>query len=189
MILLLCGLSGSGKTTLAKNVQAFLIKSGIDVEILDGDDYRENLFKELTYSKESRVENSRRLGFLANRFSSHGIVSIICAINPYEEIRQELVKRYKNVKIVYVDCPLENLITRDTKGLYKRALLPHGHPDKIYNLTGVNDRFDIPENPDLVIHTHTQSISCSTAALLSFVDRNLQKLLKSIPPVQSFNSL
>src|SRR5579872_7457721 len=128
MIILLCGLSGAGKTTLATAVKQKLAGADVFIELIDADEYRQRLFKDLQYSKEDRNENIRRLGFIASKFSSHNIISVISAINPYDDIRKELVKSYKNVKIVHVDCPLPVLVQRDTKGLYKRALLPAGDP-------------------------------------------------------------
>jgi adenylylsulfate kinase len=169
MIVLICGLSGAGKTTLAQNVKEKLQAYGKATEILDGDEYRKMLFKELSYSQQDRFENIRRLGFIANKFSKHGIIAIISAINPFEEIRQELVKNYDGVKIVSVNCPVEILIERDTKGLYARALLPDGHPEKLYNLTGINDRFDIPEHPDLYLDSGTQSVAECTNILFDFI--------------------
>src|SRR6201986_3626552 len=153
MILLFCGLSGAGKSTLAEKVRHKLASEDIFIEIIDADEYRQRLFKDLGYSMEDRFENIRRLGFIANKFSSHNIITIISAINPYDSIRQELSRTYKNVKVVHVDCDIDVLIKRDTKGLYKRALLPEGHPDKLPNLTGINDPFEAPVSPDLYVNT------------------------------------
>jgi adenylylsulfate kinase len=169
MIALLCGLSGAGKTTLAKNVYSRLLEQGVGAEIIDGDEYRTKLFKDLKYSKEDRYENIRRLGFIANKFSAHGIITLVSAINPYDEIRHELAVTYPDVKVIHIDCPVEKLMKRDTKGLYKRSMLPEGHPDRISNLTGVNDQFDVPENPDLYINTDSYSVEESTKVLLDFI--------------------
>jgi adenylylsulfate kinase len=169
MIVLICGLSGAGKTTLAQSVKQKLEAYGKATEILDGDEYRKMLFKELSYSQEDRFENIRRLGFIANKFSKQGIIAIVSAINPFEEIRQELLQNYDDVKIISVHCPIEILIERDTKGLYARALLPDGHPEKLYNLTGINDRFDVPEHPDLYLDSGTQSVKECTGILFDFI--------------------
>ena len=175
MILLFCGLSGSGKTTLAKSVEKRLAQDEIFIELIDADQYRQKLFKDLSFSKEDRFENIRRLGFIADKFSSHNIITIISAINPYDEIRRELVATYRNVKIVYVDCEVDVLIQRDTKGLYKKALLPDGHPDKITNLTGINDPFEAPDSPDLHINTHKMDVRQSTKAIYSFIMQNIMR--------------
>jgi len=175
MILLFCGLSGAGKSTLAEKVKNKLAAEDIFIEIIDADEYRQRLFRDLGYSMEDRFENIRRLGFIANKFSQHNIITVISAINPYDSIRKELTRTYKNVKLVHIDCDVPELIKRDTKGLYKRALLPAGHPDKLTNLTGINDPFDTPENPDLYINTHKTTIKESAGEICSFIIRNIVK--------------
>lgn len=174
MIIQFCGMSGSGKTTLANNVKVLLQERGVNVEIIDGDEYRKALCSDLGFSKIDRHRNIRRLAFVANKLSHYQIISIICAINPYEDIRQEIKETYKNVKTVFIDCSIEELTRRDTKGLYHRALLPEGHPDKINNLTGVNDPFDTPINADLIIHSDIESVSESTQKLLKLITGILQ---------------
>lgn len=173
MIILLCGLSGAGKTTLAYSVKNKLDELGKCTEILDGDEYRKMLFKELGYSQQDRMENIRRLGFIAGKLSTHGIITIISAINPYQEMRDELVDTYPDVKTVFVDCPVDILTQRDTKGLYARALLPNDHPNKLHNLTGVNDRFDTVLQPDLHILTGTQTLTESTELLFGLITGQL----------------
>ena len=175
MILLFCGLSGAGKTTLAGRVKNKLAEAEIPVEIIDADEYRQRLFKDLSYSREDRYENIRRLGFIADKFSSHHIITIVSAINPYEEIRKELAETYTNVKIVHLDCNINVLIKRDTKGLYKKAMLPDEHPDKISNLTGVNDPFETPACPDLYINTSESTIRQSTNEIYAFIMQNIIK--------------
>jgi len=173
MILLFCGLSGAGKSTLAKSVKKRLVEEEIPVEIIDADEYRQKFFKDLGFSKEDRFENIRRLGFIANKFSQHNVVTIVSAINPYDQIRKELVANYKNVKIIHIDCAIDVLIKRDTKGLYKKALLPEGHPDKISNLTGINDPFQVPASPDLYINTDALDIRKSTNEICSYITNNI----------------
>ena len=175
MILLFCGLSGAGKSTLAEKVRHKLASEEIFIEIIDADEYRQRLFKDLGYSMEDRFENIRRLGLIANKFSSHNIITIISAINPYDSIRKELARTYKNVKVVHIDCGIDVLIDRDPKGLYKRALLPEGHPDKLSNLTGINDPFEAPVSPDLYINTDTMGIKECVNVIKSFIVRNIVK--------------
>ncbi|HTI58762.1 adenylyl-sulfate kinase [Mucilaginibacter sp.] len=175
MILLFCGLSGAGKSTLAEKVKDKLAAESIFAEIIDADIYRRRLFKDLGYSMEDRFENIRRLGFIANKFSSHNIITIVSAINPYETIRTELVSTYKNVKVVHIDCDVDELIRRDTKGLYKRAMLPEGHPDRLSNLTGINDPFEAPQNPDVYVNTHALSETECTNKICSFILNSIVK--------------
>ncbi len=169
MIIQFCGLSGSGKSTLAVAVKKMLLNKGIAVEIIDGDEYRRELCADLGFSKKDRNENIRRLAFVASRFSAHRIVTIICAINPYQEIREEIAGKYSNVKTVFIDCSIEVLQSRDTKELYARANLPQDHPDHVPNLSGVNDPFEVPEHPDLVIETTHESMEYSAQKLYQFV--------------------
>ena len=172
MIIQFCGLSGSGKTTLALKAKEYFDRKKVHVEIIDGDEYRKVLCADLGFTKKDRETNIRRLSFVADRLSRYDIVPIICAINPYEEIRKEVASTYLNVKTVYIQCSLDELIRRDTKGLYAKALLPDGCPQKIYNLSGVNDPFDIPHNPDLIIETDKETILQSTEKLARFIETN-----------------
>jgi adenylylsulfate kinase len=175
MILQLCGLSGAGKSTLAGMVKMKLEAIGVPAEIIDGDEYRKMLCRDLGFSKADRFENIRRLGFVASKLSAHGIVSIISAINPYSEIRAELSRSYNNVQTVFIDCAVPTLIKRDTKGLYTKALLPNNHPDKIFNLTGINDPFEKPLSPDLHIHTGKKRKETCAEELFSFIMNRLDK--------------
>lgn len=169
MIIQFCGLSGAGKTTIAKRAKEKLQNLNVAVEIIDGDEYRHFISKDLGFSKADRMENIRRLGFIANKFSQHNIIAILCAINPYDEIRKEIKAKYQDVKTVFINCTLDELFKRDTKGLYKKALLPEGDLNKINNLTGVNDPFEIPANADLTIDTEKENIEASVDKLVSFV--------------------
>lgn len=169
IIVQLAGLSGSGKTTLSRNVAAELEKRGLRVEVIDGDEYRKTICKGLGFSKEDRYENLRRLGAIAKVLARHGVIAIISAVNPYEEIRRELNESGHPVKTVWIDCDLRTLQERDTKGLYRRAALPDGHPDRLDNLTGVNDPFEPPETCDLIIRTGNESIGESAEKLLGLI--------------------
>lgn len=169
MILLFCGLSGAGKSTLAQRTRDLLTQHAVPVEIIDGDPYRAALFPDLGFSREDRSNNLRRLGFIADKFAAHGIVAIISAISPYDAVRQELVQRYRHVKVVHIDCPLGELRRRDTKGLYRRADLPDGHPDKLHCLTGVNDPFEAPAAPDLYLDTARHDVDSCAAQIVALV--------------------
>jgi adenylylsulfate kinase len=167
MIIQFTGLSGAGKTTLAKLVQ---LLSGTQhaVEIIDGDEYRNTICKDLGFSREDRCENIRRLGKVAKQFSDNNFIAIIAAINPYQEIRAELEKNY-GAKTVWIRCSIDILKERDTKGLYKRAALPASHPQKITNLTGVNDVYELPVMPHLQIDTGSEEEAESAEKLYRFI--------------------
>lgn len=170
----LTGLSGSGKTTIANGVKIILEDKGFHVEVIDGDVYRKKLCSDLGFSKEDRNENIRRLGFVSNRFAVNGVISILAAINPYEEIRKELSLYGSYVKTVWIRCDLETLIRRDTKQLYKKAFLSDDHPEKIKNLSGVNDPYEAPLHPDLVINTGIESAEESINILAEFIIKEIQ---------------
>jgi adenylylsulfate kinase len=165
----LTGLSGSGKTTLSRRVANRLTTLGYRVEVLDGDQYRQRLWPELTFSAHDRQENIRRLGFIAQRMTHHGVLVILAAINPYGQIRAELKAMMPASKLVFIHCDLPTLIKRDPKGLYARALLPKNHVDKITNLTGINDPYETPTSPDLIINTGTDTEEAGEDKLVSFL--------------------
>jgi adenylylsulfate kinase len=174
----LTGLSGSGKSTIANGVKSLLDNNGYPVEVVDGDIYRKKLCPDLGFSKEDRNENIRRLGFVSNRFAANGVISILAAINPYEEIRKELALYGPHVKTIWIDCGIDILIKRDTKHLYKKAMLPQDHPEKLNNLTGINDPYETPKNPDLVINTGLESEQASIDKLFEFIVRHVNR----VPP-------
>jgi adenylylsulfate kinase len=165
------GLSGAGKSTIAHLLKNKLLDLNLAIEIIDGDEFRKTLCSDLGFSKNDRIENIKRLGFVGNLLAKNGIITIIAAINPYNTARNELKKRY-NAKLIYIDCDLETIQKRDTKGLYKRALLSENHPDKIHNLTGINDVFELPENPDLLINTAIETLDVSLQKALEFILQN-----------------
>ena len=167
MILQFTGLSGAGKTSIADLVKQLLEAEGHPTEVIDGDRYRQTICKGLGFSKEDRCENIRRLGTVAESFSRQNIIAIISAINPYDIVRQEL-KRLYGARTVWVNCDMQVLMQRDTKGLYKRALLPDGHPDKILNLTGINDVYEMPAHADLIIHTAHETLHESAQKVFEF---------------------
>ncbi|WP_214070819.1 adenylyl-sulfate kinase [Mucilaginibacter sp. dw_454] len=169
MILQFCGLSGSGKTTIATAVQHLLQQHGITCEVVDGDIYRKSICANLGFSKADRNENIRRLAAVASVLSLDNIITIISAINPYEDVRHEIKARYSDVKTVYIECSLNVLLQRDTKKLYRRAMLPFNHPDRVNNLTGVNDIFEMPQNPDLILKTDQETIDVSAKKLFDFI--------------------
>lgn len=171
-ILFFTGWSGAGKSTLANALAVELEKEKYKAVVLDGDHYRASLHKDLGFTEADRRENIRRLTDLALEKAVEGYIVIVAAINPYEDQRQA-IKKTTGAKLVYIKCLPEVLIQRDTRGLYKRALLPEGDPGKLHNLTGVNDRYDIPVKPDLEIDTTTMSVENATQMLCDFVKLKL----------------
>lgn len=167
------GMSGAGKTTLSQAVAKKLTDEGILVELMDGDEYRTELCSDLGFSKEDRNQNVRRLGFVGKVLARNNVIAIMAAINPYEKIRNEIKGLGPFVRTVYMECDLDTLINRDPKGLYKRALLEDGHPDKIRNFTGISDPFEKPDNPDLRINTADESLDESVDKMYKFIIKNI----------------
>ncbi|WP_166925454.1 adenylyl-sulfate kinase [Flavobacterium poyangense] len=171
------GLSGSGKTTLARNVASLLAAQGHKVEIIDGDIYRKTLCKDLGFSKEDRCENVRRLFNVGQNFVQSEVIVLLSVINPYEALRNE-IGSHSFVRTVFLDCSIDNLIVRDPKGLYKKALLPDNDSNKINNFTGISDVYEIPLKADLVLKTDSESESVSTNKLYSFILDNLTHVVQ-----------
>jgi adenylyl-sulfate kinase len=156
------GLSGAGKSTISTRVEQELRRRGHRVELLDGDVVRTNLSKGLGFSKEDRDENVRRIGFVCQLLSRNGVAAIAAFISPYRAIRDELRGKIDNFVEVYVECPLDTLIERDVKGLYKKALA-----GEIANFTGVSDPYEPPLNPEIVVRTSDESPDQSVASIVA----------------------
>jgi adenylylsulfate kinase len=178
LILIFTGLSGAGKSTLAVALQAALAERALDAEVIDGDVYRKTINKDLGFSESDRRTNLRRLMDVAVQKASENKIAIIAAINPLEDLRTELAATF-HAKVIWIKCNLETLIKRDTKGLYKKALLPDGHPQKIHEFSGISHRYDEPVNPDLVIDTDKEDIEFSLNKLLQFVLKNIPQEIRN----------
>jgi adenylyl-sulfate kinase len=161
----LTGLSGAGKSTIANEVCAILTRRGFPVEILDGDAVRRTLCSDLGFSKEDRDTNIRRLGFVADILTRHGVVVIVAAISPYEAMRDEVRSQIGRFLEVFVRCPLSVLVERDTKGMYQRALL-----GEIDHFTGVSDPYEEPLSPDVTVDTDSETVEESAAKVLAAVE-------------------
>ena len=161
------GLSGAGKSTVARMIEQSLRERGMRVEVLDGDVVRTNLSKGLGFSKEDRDTNIRRIGFVCKLLSRNGVVAIAAAISPYREIRDEVRRDNGRFVEVYVHCPLDTLVERDAKGLYKKALA-----GEIANFTGVSDPYEAPLHPEVTLETDRETAEQSTAKLLTWLEQH-----------------
>jgi adenylyl-sulfate kinase len=148
----LTGMSGAGKTTLSSILERWLREHGARVERLDGDEVRKHLSKGLGFSREDRDENIRRIGFVAELLCRNGVIAIVAAISPYRAVRQELRLVIGAFVEVHVDCPMDVLMARDAKGLYKKALR-----GEIAHFTGITDPYEPPLHPELVIDSSTET--------------------------------
>jgi adenylylsulfate kinase len=168
------GLPGSGKSTLARAAYEALAGAGHRAEILDGDEVRRKLSAGLGFSRQDRDENVRRIGFVARLLARNGVIAIAAVVSPYRETRDEIRRAHEAPFVeVFVDCPVDDLIRRDPKGLYARALR-----GELPNLTGIGDPYEPPIAPDIHVNTNTESVKES----LSRVVAGLVKRGLAIPP-------
>lgn len=142
------GLSGAGKTTAARLLEGRLRAGRARVQLLDGDAVRARLSPDLGFSRKDRDEHVRRIGFVCEMLSSNGVVAIAAAISPYRAARDEVRGRIGHFVEVYMECPVEVLIERDVKGLYKKALA-----GEIPSFTGISDPYEPPLAPEVTIHS------------------------------------
>jgi adenylylsulfate kinase len=156
------GLSGAGKTTLANIVQEQLLARGYKVETLDGDIVRTHLSKGLGFSRADRDTNILRIGFVANLLTRNEVVVLVSAISPYRATRDQVRADIGSFVEVFVKCPLEICIERDTKGLYKKALA-----GEIAQFTGVSDVYEHPLNPEIVVETANETPSESALKIMA----------------------
>ncbi|MCX6227149.1 MAG: adenylyl-sulfate kinase [Bacteroidia bacterium] len=173
----LTGLSGAGKSTLAGLVSERLSLQAIRVEVLDGDVYRNSpICKGLGFSLEDRKTNLERLFHIGTILLRHDVVVIIAAINPFEELRLKFAAFSERVKTVWINCDMDTLVKRDTKGFYKRAILSDENKEKVSNFTGISSPYENPAHPDLVIDTSLQSVQESVDKLYKFILTEINKL-------------
>ncbi len=156
------GLSGAGKSTLARAVEERLRARGRKVEVLDGDEVRTHLSKGLGFSREDRDTNIKRIAFVCKLLTRNGVICISAAISPYREAREWARREIGRFVEVYVKCPLEVCRARDVKGLYR--LVDEG---KIKNFTGVDDPYEEPERPELIIETDRERPEQSVARIFA----------------------
>jgi adenylylsulfate kinase len=160
------GLSGSGKSTLAELLVEVLERQGRRYELLDGDVVRTHLSKGLGFSKEDRDTNILRIGWVAERLTYHGAVVLVSAISPYRNARDAVRGRIPRFVEVFVSCPVEVCAQRDVKGLYEKAFR-----GEITGFTGVDDPYEPPERPEVVVETDRMSPEECLEAIVSTLDR------------------
>ena len=175
----LTGLSGAGKTVIASAVLAELRYRGVDAELLDGDEMRKSLCKDLGFSKEDRDENVRRVGGAAGELSAGGAVALVALVSPYRAARDAVRRRQERFIEVYVNAPVEVCESRDPKGLYRKA-----RRGEIPMFTGVSDPYEPPLNPEVECFTDRETVvECAGKILLA-----LERLV-GLPQSQSIGAL
>jgi len=165
-VIWLTGIPGSGKTTLALELQKIYQQKGLPIEILDGDEIRKTLSKDLGFSPEDRKEHNRRVIFVAKILAKNGVTTIIPLISPYRETRANARKEIPNFVEVWVKASVDECKKRDPKGLYKKALA-----GEIKNLTGLQAPYEEPQNAELVLDTEKHSVEESVDLIISTVKK------------------
>lgn len=160
------GLSGSGKSTLAVQLEAQLFAQGFKTYLLDGDNIRTGLNRDLTFTEEGRVENIRRIGEVSKLFLDAGVIVLSAFISPFQADREQVRKIVgaENYIEVFVNAPIEVCEQRDVKGLYKKA-----RAGEVKNFTGIDSPYETPVTPDITINTHENSVDESLVRLLTLV--------------------
>jgi len=165
-VIWLTGIPGSGKTTLALELQKFYENKGIPIEILDGDEIRKTLSKDLGLSPEDRKEHNRRVIFVAKILAKNGVTTIVPLISPYRETRANARKEIPDFIEIWVKTSVDECIKRDPKGLYKKALA-----GEIKNLTGLQAPYEEPQNAELILDTEKHSVEESIDLIVSSVKK------------------
>lgn len=173
IVLWFTGLSGSGKSTLANAVNEALHLDNFSTYVLDGDNIRHGLCKDLGFSNEDREENIRRIGEVANLFMNAGIITITAFVSPFKVDREKVRKIVGKKDFIEIFCSanLEVCEKRDTKGLYKKARLGY-----IQDFTGISSPYEIPENPDIIVDTGSLNLKDCVDQIIFFL--NKKKLIK-----------
>jgi len=166
VVLWFTGLSASGKSTVACEVEHVLYKLGCHTYVLDGDNIRHGLNKNLGFSPEDRTENIRRIGEVARLFADAGVIAMTAFISPYIADRQSARKLLPAGRFieVYCKCSLEACEQRDPKGLYKKA-----RAGQLKEFTGIDAPYEAPSNPELTIETGSQTVEESAAAVVAYL--------------------
>jgi 3'(2'), 5'-bisphosphate nucleotidase len=164
MVLWFTGLSGSGKSTIAERVAAELTRRGREVEYLDGDAIRE-IFPGTGFTRPERDAHIRRVGWMASRLESHGVVVVASLVSPYVESRSYVRGLCRRFAEIWISTPLEECARRDVKGLYARA-----RAGEIRNFTGLDDPYEAPEHPELVIDTTGRTVEAAVQQVLRLVE-------------------
>jgi adenylylsulfate kinase len=165
------GLSGSGKSTIANLVEHALYEQGIRTYVLDGDNIRNGINKDLTFSPEDRTENIRRIAEVANLMIDAGIVVLAAFVSPYKKDRKNIreIVSSDNFVEIYVNTSVEECEKRDVKGLYDKA-----RRGEIKNMTGISAPYEAPENPDIEIRTEFESVEESVTKVLDHINSKLK---------------
>ena len=164
------GLSGAGKSTLTGHLETLLRERGHTVERLDGDEVRMHLSKGLSFSKEDRDVNVRRIGYVARLLARNGVAAMTAAISPYRDVRDDVRAEHDAEGVpfveVYAQASVAALAERDVKGLYKKALA-----GEIAHFTGVSDPYEPPLSPEVIVYTDRDTVAQSLAQIVAALEQ------------------
>ena len=166
ILIWLSGISGSGKSTIANELEKKLYENNFLSYLLDGDNIRIGLNKDLGFTDDDRKENIRRISEVSRLMLDAGLIVITAFISPFKEERQ-LAKSLvleENYFLVHVDCSVEKCEERDVKGLYKKA-----RAGEIKNFTGIDSPYEVPENPNLIVNTEKESVDESVKKIFNAI--------------------
>lgn len=181
MVIWFTGLPGSGKTTIVRRLEEIIKDAGLAVEVLDGDEVRKWLSPDSGFSRSERETHIRRVAHVAHLLSRNGVIVLVSLVSPYRNSRKYARELIPNFVEVYTKCSLEVCMKRDPKGLYKKALA-----GEISNMTGLQDVYEEPENPEIILETDLQDINTCTSKVLQFlVERGF--LPKKVRDERSWN--
>ncbi len=159
------GLPGSGKSSIARRVRDLLAERGLPVELLEGEEVRQNLSRGLGFSPEDREEHVRRIGFVAKLLSRNGAIAICAAVSPYQATRDEVRRNVTNFVEIFVDCPLAECERRDQSGLYARA-----RRGELAQVTGISAPYEEPERPEVHIHSDVESVDAAAGKVVTTLE-------------------
>ena len=167
LVIWLTGLPCSGKTTISKNLEKYFLRSKKKVQVLDGDILRKGINSDLGFSKKDRDENIRRVAYIAKILAENGINVIVAFVSPYEKMRSFARKVCPNFIEVYIECDIEECKKRDVKGMYKKALT-----GEIEDFTGVQDPYEIPKNPEILVNTKKENIKQGVDKIIEYFEKD-----------------
>lgn len=162
----LTGLPCSGKTTISKELEKYFKKKKLPVQRLDGDVVRKMINSDLGFSKKDRDENIKRVTYIAQMLSENGVNVVVAFVSPYRKMRNFARKICPNFVEVYIKCDIKECIRRDTKGMYKKALA-----GKINDFTGIQDPYEPPKKPEIIINTKDKNARESVRELINHLEK------------------
>jgi adenylylsulfate kinase len=168
-VLWFTGLSGSGKSTIASEIEQLLFQKGMSTYLLDGDNIRHGLNDDLSFNEQDRKENIRRIGEVAKLFVDSGIIVLVAAISPIDEVRKQVREKFDAQEYVeiFVDCSINECEKRDPKGLYKKV-----RDGLIQNFTGIATPYEAPSGSEIVVNTETNNIDECTELIMNYLTKN-----------------